>query len=310
MLNSSSPFQPKLFIVVLVALIAPRLHAQLRVLSQGDSTSQWLKAQVAQLDVQLADKAVTGDLRAELEAQRKWLGTYTPGKLTKEPLGTKGIDKLMVEPQLDPSGIAKELREKLLGPKAKPTSKETDELKEALKEHPDDLGLRQLQLHWLDQPQYRKSYSSEIADAASRFLGLLSDAKLKKEEQKLAIAFSLYREGRALVYRELPEVLAKSPLDEEGRKKIDEQILGIYTNLVNLIGPGRPEFILLESRMLHHDGWYGRALQLLEENGKSVTAQWYLKNRRDLLRELKWDAPAKEAADIYAQEFPDTVAAE
>ena len=55
-----------------------------------------------------------------------------------------------------------------MGPKAKPTSADTEKLRAALEKLPSDIGLRQLQLHWLDQPQYREEYPAEIADAASR----------------------------------------------------------------------------------------------------------------------------------------------
>ena len=79
----------------------------------------------------------------------------------------------MAGAMLDPQGLAGELRERLLGPEASPTVEDTAELKKLLAAHGDDLGVRQLHLHWLDQAPYRKLYPQEIADAASKVLALL-----------------------------------------------------------------------------------------------------------------------------------------
>ena len=62
--------------------------------------------------------------------------------------------------------------------------------------------------------------------------------------------------------------------------------------------------------MLRRDGWFGRALNMLEDHGERLELQWYLKKRRDLLQELTWEGPAKEAAALYAEKFPEEVAKE
>ncbi len=285
--------------------------AQLRVLSKGNATAEWRKAQLAALDAQLADKSTNGELKQELTAQQKWLTNYSGDKLAPQPVASAAssrsdAQKPLEEPTLDPDNRATELRKRLLGPKAKPTATDTEKLRKALEEKPDDLGLRQLQLHWLDQPQYREEYPTEIAEAAGRLVGLIETSKkIPADEKKAVVAWTLYRQARALGYRMEPEVVAKKPLDEEQRKKIDEQLVGVYNQLMNLVGSGRPEFALLEIRMLRRDGWFGRALEVLESNGGSIDARWYLEKRRDLLRELKWSTPAEQAHQMFAESFPE-----
>jgi hypothetical protein len=279
--------------------------AQLTILSKGNSTLQWQKVQLSQIAAQLSDKAVAGDLRTELEAQQRWLTAYKPGELNDAGLAVESKPTApLIEPVLDPGKKATPLRRKLLGPDAKPTSGDTESLKKALQDAPDDLGLRQLQLHWLDQPQYREDYAKEIAEAAVRFGALLQDAKMEPEAQKIAMAFTLYRQARALGYRQDPDVMAKKPLSEEERKQVEAELVGAYNQLVQLAGTGRPEFALLDIRMLRRDQWYGRALDLLERNAKSIEPRWYLEKRRDLLRDLGWKPAADEAHKLFVAAFP------
>ena len=280
--------------------------AQLRVLSKGNPAEEWRKAQLAQIETQLADKATKGDLQLELTAQKSWLTSYTPGKLSSLPTRATTSGKALEEPMLDPDKKADAIRKKLFGPKARPTSADTEKLRTALEKSPEDIGLRQLQLHWLDQPQYREDYPSEIADAASRLIGLLQpNKKIDPKAKEAAIAMTLYRQARALGYRLEPEVVEKKPLEEGEREKVDSQLVGAYTQLVKLVGPGRPEFALLEIRMLRRDNWFGRALELLEKNGGQIEPRWYLEKRRDLLRDLKWKEPAEQAHTMFADAFPE-----
>ena len=279
---------------------------QLRVLSKGNPAEEWRKAQLAQIDAQLADKATKGDLKLELEAQKGWLSNYTSGQLA--PQATQGTPSLkpLEEPTLDPDKKADAIRRKLFGPKARPTTADTEKLRSALEKAPEDVGLRQLQLHWLDQPQYREEYPAEIADAASRLIGLLqTNKKIDAKAKEVAIAMTLYRQARALGYRLEPDVVAKKPLAEGEREKVDGQLVGAYTQLIKLVGPGRPEFALLEIRMLRRDNWFGRALAALEKNAGQIEPRWYLEKRRDLLRDLNWKGPAEQAHELFASEFPE-----
>ncbi|MEZ6138458.1 MAG: hypothetical protein R3C53_26545 [Pirellulaceae bacterium] len=277
--------------------------AQLGVLSAGNPTKEWRKTQLALLEQQLGDSKVKGELREELLAQQKWLTAYQPGGLTEKPLWEKpeSVPAPVAEPIVDPNETAADLRERLLGPKAKPTTKDTTELQELLVDNSGDIGIRQLHLHWLDQKQYRKDYPDEIADAAIRLSGLLEQLK-QTEEVRLAQAYCLYRRARALAYRELPDVIEKKPIEDP--EKFEAELVGAYNQLISAAGAGRSEFILMDIRMLRRDHFYGQALVLLTDHASNIDRQWFLKKRRDLLREIGWQAPAKEAAELYAKAFP------
>ena len=292
---------------MLVMLHAGLAMGQLTVLSKGNPTLEWRKAQLGEIESQLADKKLQGDLKLELLAQKEWLTNYSTDELvpqlTKSP---ENAPPAIDEPVLDPDKKGAAIRKKLFGPKAKPTAADTERLRAALEEMPNDIGLRQLQLQWLDQPQYREEYPVAIADAASRLNGLLeSNKKLDPAVKKKAVAMTLYRQARALGYLLDLDRDKKKSLAEGEREKVDSQLVGAYTQLINTVGPGHPEFVLLDIRMLRRDNWFGRALQLLELNGSKIEPRWYLEKRRDLLRDLGWKAPAAKAQEMFAAAFPE-----
>lgn len=51
-------------------------------------------------------------------------------------------------------------------------------------------------------------------------------------------------------------------------------------------------------------------LPLLTDHATNIDPQWFLKKQRDLLFELGWDTPGKEAAEVYQKAFPEAVEAE
>jgi len=299
-----------LFLSGLLASSLPNVATgQLTVLSSGNVNLKWRSTQLELIDQQLSDAQIKGQLRLELEAQKQWLTAWASGSMTSGPLIQHAVvDRMLPEPTIDPSGKAKKHRARLLGTNAKPTVADTQALHEALKENPSDIGLRQLHLHWLDQKQYRKEYAHEIAEAARKLAGMLTEVEPQNEELKLARGYCYYRVARALVYQELPEVVARKPI--HNLQTHEAELLGATTQLQELFGKDRPEFILIEIRMLRRDHWYGQALMLLEKYADSIDPQWFLKKRRDLLRDLGWVAPADEAASIYEKNFPDEVALE
>ena len=284
-------------------------RAQLTVLSSGDATVAWRDAQMSELAEQLSLKSLPEDVRPELAAQLRWLKAWSPGQLTDSPLWepAESTPQPVAEPIVDPRELAGELRRRLMGPKAKPRAADTTALEELLKQHPDDIGVRQLHLHWLDQKQYRKTYPAEIAEAALKLASMLELAKPQQENYALARAYTLYQRARALAYRELPDVVEKQPIENKG--KFEAELIGAYQQLKSVAGE-RAEFILIDVRMLRRDGRYGRALEMLVDHGRYIDKQWFLKKRRDLLRELGWTLPAKEAQAIYAAAFPEEAKAE
>jgi hypothetical protein len=288
-----------------VCAFGPAACAQLTLLSEGDTLGKWRTAQLETLQRQIDDANVAVELKAELQAQRKWLSAWKPKQLAAEPLwASRNEGKPLVEPVIDPGQRWQPLRERLLGETAQPTSQDTQELRQLLEEYPEDVGVRQLHLHWLDQTQYRKTYPEEIAAVALHLAALLERLP-PSEEVGLARAFCWYRRGRALAYRELPDVLAAKPLADPAAN--DADLVGAYRQLKELMPGTHAEFVLLDVRMLRRDQWNGRALVLLEDFGKQVPKQWLLKKRRDILRELAWAGPAEEAAQLYAVEFPEQV---
>jgi hypothetical protein len=279
-------------------------QAQLTVLSKGNPTATWRSAQLGVLEEQLRRDTLPDDMRRELTAQRRWLSAWKPGEMTEEPLWEPpaSVSPPVAEPIFDPENLAAELRERLFGATARPTVADTRELEQLLKEHSADLGVRQLHLHWLDQVQYRRIYPAEIAEAALKLLSMLElSAPAEADSYAQGRAHTLYRRVRALAYRELPEVVEQQPIED--RAKYEAELIGAYEQLKELVGH-RAEFIKIDVRMLRRDGQYGRALELLTDHGKWIEKPWFLKQRRDLLRELGWESPATEAADIYARAFP------
>ncbi len=291
-----------------LACIAPVSLGQITVLSEESAAETWRTAQVEALQAQLGGARVAGTFRQELQAQLKWLRSWTPGELSRSPVlkQVAAVDK-MIEPTLDPDGLATKLRNRLFGSNAKPTAADTQELQRLLPKNPDDLGLRQLHLHWLDQPQYRKQYSDAIVDACNALLELLGEAA-ESDENQLVASFSHYRRVRALAYRELPDVVAANPIEDPEAHAT--ALHGAYAEFKANVDGIRPEFVLVDVRMLRKDKLLGKALALLEAYGGFVEPKWLLKKRRDILSELGWQLPYEEAAALYAVEFPAEVAKE
>ncbi len=302
--------KPRFVIFLFVALTAKVALAQLAVLSAGDEVASWRQAQLAHLKEQLETaKPLSKEMQDELASQKTWLELWKPGGLSSEPNSKQAASTKpkLVEPVVDPNGKATRLRSRLLGPKTSPTQNDTQALEELTQEYPEDVGVIQLQLHWLDQRQFRKEYAPDISELAAKLDGQLQQL-IPTEQVKSARAFCLYRRARALAYRELPQVIAKHPIQD--RKSHNAALLAAYGELVNLVGEGRSEFVLLRVRLLRRDGWHGKALRILELHGRMIDRQWYLKKRRDLLKDLGWGAAYAESAEIYAREFPEAVRAE
>ncbi|GAB5404034.1 MAG: hypothetical protein Aurels2KO_22650 [Aureliella sp.] len=290
---------------------APGL-AQIELLTppSANVATAWKSAQLKAISAQLAGVG-KGPLKTELQAQAKWLTAWQPGKLSEETLwpAPKSVtsQKTWIEPVLDPSGLAGPLRKRLLDEEAKPTRRDTDALEKALQENPNDLGLRQLNLHWIDQYKFRKKYCDAIRDSAAAVVTLISRSEIpvgeEGDELRLARAFASYRKVRAIAYRNLPEVTKDRPIQDP--KAHDAQLRSAFAETVAVAGRGRKEFILIELRMARVDQRLGTALALLEDYGNTIDRKWLLKKRRDILTELGWTVPAEEAAKLF-QRFEDS----
>jgi hypothetical protein len=291
-----------------ILLNLPYTFAQLNVLSTGNLAQQWRASQIESVQKQLNDTSLSQELLEELNSQQQWLQAWRPGSLPSlSSFEQLEFPSAEAEPVIDPDGIATEYRNRLFGKGAQPTATDTQALRDALQEHPNDIGLKQLHLHWLDQVPYRKSYAKQIAESAAKLASLL-DQQSRSEDIQRAQGFCYFRAARALTYCELPEVIAKQPIDDFNLH--EAELLDFYNRSIELLGSNHPELILLNVRMLRRDKWLGRALMLLERSTGVIEPQWYLKKRRDILVDLAWSFPAEEAASIYAKKFPKSVAEE
>ncbi|MFO0940188.1 MAG: hypothetical protein U0930_05420 [Pirellulales bacterium] len=286
-------------VAILLVAVSSTAEAQLTVLSAGDTSAQWTSAQLSLIDQQLLDQTIKGALRNELESQKVWLNQWNSGQLKAGPwIKQRENTQRMLEPTLDPEKSASALREKLLGKKAKPTTADTQALQKLLEQNPGDLGLQQLYLHWIDQKHYRDEFADKIVSTASTLANELAKVEKQTDDLRHARAYCYYRAARALTHLESREMQAKQPIKDLAQH--EAQLLGFYNQLGELVGHDRPEFILLEIRMLRRDHWNGQALMLLEEHAEILETNWYLQHRRDLLNDLGWNPPAKEAETIAA----------
>lgn len=275
----------------------PSAHAQLKTLSSGNADLQWRDAQLRLINEQLRNVELPGDLKKELTAQKGWLSVWDPkaktnadeterGRVAKKP-------ESLSEPTLDPNKLATPIRVRLFETKLGPTAADTKSLQKALGEHSGDIGLRQLQLHWVDQSRYRDDYWKEIIDAADRVNALLEKAPAS-DEIKLASTFAYYRKARSLAHclrgrtSDGGRMVGTEKLSEAERISMQSTIGDCWRQIENRVGPGHVEFLPLEIYCLRRDGWSGRALELLELHAKEFDRTAYLVERESLLESLGW----------------------
>lgn len=286
---------------VVFACNLPQANAQLQTLSRGNADSQWRDAQIKECDKQLADAKLPEELKLELKAQRDWLAKWNPKKADSPAAVEAKPPELRKEPIVDPNELAGKLREALFNGKTAPTVEDTTALQTALMEHSGDVGLRQLQMHWVDQPRYRNEYWKEIGDACGRVVSLLADEK-QTEEVKLSTAFAHYRKARSQAHAaraiatKNKNVTGIDKLTEEDIKQLHDSIGESAAQIEELVGSGQPEFFQIEIYTLRRDLWSGRALELLEKNAGQLDLSAYLLEKKSLLETLNWTAAAGQAA--------------
>ncbi len=320
---STYPCGSQIFAVafLFLALGTSVSFAQLQTLSQGNASQQWRDAQLQIFEKQLADKATPEELRLELTAQRNWLARWQPARsrskqnddsqsastAAKETSGGQSKKQTVTkEPILDPNETASQIRAALFNPKKRPSVEDTTALQTALSEHSADVGLRQLQMHWIDQSNYREEYWQETIDACDRVIGLLEKEK-ESAETKLAAAFAYYRKARVLAYclndlkSDSPKIARADKINEEQLASMKDALDDCGRKVIQLVGSGEPAFCQLEIYTLRRDGWSGRALEVLEQNADLLDKSAYLAERKSILDALGWTKPAAETADMLAK---------
>lgn len=288
--------------------------------SDSQLAGDWRSKTLAQVKDKIEDGPSPAE-RQELRAQQSWLQSWLPGKMASRPQSAaagkaKRKEPILVSPVLDEF-------HRIANQEDVPLKAKLSHLKHFAAAHPNDLAIKQALVHWIDNDsERRKAFLKEATTLIARYtehvrqrLGQLAsdsrpdathDTALELEALKTVYHFALYRHVRALAYRELPDVVKRQPIVDP--EALDRKIRQAFQRLVDVAGSGRPEFVLIEIRMHRRAGRLATALQLLEANGNLISLKWYLKKRRDLLQELDWEYPFREAAIHFAEEFPEVKA--
>ena len=238
----------------------------------------------------------------ETKSRLQWLTRWSPESMSPIPNSPKTLlPPKRIEPSLNSS--SSEQLETLVA------SLDDDEAVEilnlAISKNKNDAAILQTALHWMDDPSdRRKKYLNEIEQTATRLIGLLQSSINDQPNEKFrcALDFTRYRRARALVYRELPDVIAVRPIPNQA--ELDRHIQKAFADLFQGSNTEKTEFILLKIRMHRRAKEFGQALALLEKYGRTILPKWYQKKRRDLLKEMGWTHPYREAAEIYKEHFP------
>ena len=262
--------------VIVVALLASGSFAET---PQKIEAAAWRSERLVVI-AQKIESADSDEERLEQIARQAWLRRWKPGHMPSAPSDWPDESDLVDEPLLGklktPDGVALESWQRTI--------------------------TLQKRLLTIDNDEERKENLRETIELAGKLEQCLSQ-QLSAESQALqtrtgwALAYARYRLGRGLAYRELPVVRQRWPIANPER--YEQQLNQVYARLTKQISGSRPEFILLEDRMLRRTGKKGRALQLLEANKRFIEPKWYLKKRRDLLKELGWEPAHIEAAKKY-----------
>jgi len=109
----------------------------------------------------------------------------------------------------------------------------------------------------------------------------------QREAEKKALIDALYRKGRALAYKELPDVVAKHAIVDQ--KQLDEDFKQNFDALANWVDILSNDYFLLEVRRLRRDGNQAQAIAVLNRFFKANDHQkLHHKKRRDMYKEIGW----------------------
>jgi tripeptidyl-peptidase-2 len=176
-----------------------------------------------------------------------------------------------------------------------------------LKEHPEHLPTLVAQLHRLDQTRNRKQHLTRVVAAADKVIAQIHPNHLaahfgtnvnsddvaavglrkKMNDHKTILIDTLYRKGRALGYMELPDVIAKHPIEDQ--QAHDKAFEDNFAELARWVDTTGREYVLLHIRRERRQGRYGNALELLNKYiPTSSPNYWYIKKRCDVFEKLGW----------------------
>ncbi|MEM9944425.1 MAG: hypothetical protein AAF939_22925, partial [Planctomycetota bacterium] len=274
--------------------------------SKIENNNLWKTKKLVELTTRLESPDLSDSDVIECRAQIQWLQNWDPETGLSSlgwhlPTQTK-----QTEPLLD-SPSAQALRRKLEGLKDNPMTEGNDKpliqwIQSKMEARTLDLTTLQTAFHWVDDIQRRKQHLTLLDHLSRSYIEKIEKSQVGSKQRHLLLQFAWYRRARALAYQELPDVVAKNPIQDPA--ELDRKIRESYKQLKNYAGEGRPEFILLDIRMLRRNEKFGSAIVLLEQFQSSILRKWYLKKRRDLLEKLDWQPPFKDAVEQFKNEFP------
>lgn len=177
------------------------------------------------------------------------------------------------------------------------------------KEFPDaEQQVRVATLHLVDGDN-RKEHLTDVIAAADDVIDTIKSNKItrwlalranpdqpasvrrqkKAEEQRGILVDALYRKGRALAYRELPDVVAEHPIEDQAA--LDEAFEENFQRLARWVDTTEEDYYLLHIRRDRRRSRYGSAIKLLNKHMDSASPPSRLqhKKRRDLYELLGWE---------------------
>jgi tripeptidyl-peptidase II len=176
-----------------------------------------------------------------------------------------------------------------------------------LKKNSKDLDVLVTRLKFLDHVDFRHERLEEIIKAADAVLKQIDTKAMarnygtnvnsddpkavsrrkKFDRQRAILTDTLYRKGRAIGYRELPDVIAKHPIKDQAAQ--DKAFAANFAELEKWVDTTDRKYVLLRVRRDRRRGDFGQALKLLNRSipGAKPT-YWYHKKRRDVLEKLGW----------------------
>ncbi|GAB5441621.1 MAG: hypothetical protein Fues2KO_19700 [Fuerstiella sp.] len=151
-------------------------------------------------------------------------------------------------------------------------------------------------LRELDDPDVRKQQLPKIVAEATQMINQLDGAN---DSERPFLIETLYRRGRALGYQELPDVLARFPVQDPA--DLQRRFEANFRQLQQLVDTTEADFVLLNVRRERRRGCPGAALQLVEHYRRNhPNPVWYHKKRFDLLHEFADNlAIHQAAADLW-----------
>jgi len=247
----------------------------------------------------------------EWRARREWLAQWVPGEMDGaeifETTDRQADESSTEEPNLNHLAAAAEARLSQSAGEQSAGVSSSDALRQL-----QQAARQQKHLWQIDDEESRKKHLAETIELSKSLDQTLQDVldSLPTETEtetddgfrqsvRWALAHTRYRRARALAYRELPEVLEETPI--RNRQRYERKLRDAHRDLRETFDEPQSEFVLLEIRMLRRAGDRGQALQKLERFRERIEPKWYLKKRRDLLEELGWDVPYREAARLYQE---------